>query len=42
MIEDETGVRKLVEAVLGSLGYRVLTAENGQKGLDILRAIPES
>lgn len=37
VIEDEPDVRALAEALLRSLGYRVLPAKEGWDGLDILK-----
>ena len=33
IVDDEVDIRKLVAAVLGHLGYSVLTAENGDRAL---------
>ena len=33
VVEDQEGVRKVVEGMLEGLGYRVITAGNGQEGL---------
>ena len=41
VVEDESGVRTLAEAVLGSLGYRVLAAKDGWEGLEILEKEPK-
>ncbi len=42
VVEDSTLNRKLVETVLKPHGYRVITAENGQAGVDIaLREKPD-
>jgi signal transduction histidine kinase len=40
VIEDEPDVRAMTVAMLDNLGYRVLSAENAQAGLDILEAEP--
>ncbi len=40
VVEDESDVRTLAEALLGSLGYRVLTAGDGREGLMILEKEP--
>jgi PAS domain S-box-containing protein len=37
IIDDEEMVRKAAQAALESYGYRVLTAENGQSGVDLFR-----
>ena len=34
VIDDERGVRHLLDALLSHKGYLVLLAENGQTGLD--------
>lgn len=36
LVEDEVQVREFVERALSSMGYRVLTADNGEKGLKLL------
>jgi CheY-like chemotaxis protein len=36
VVDDEFGVAELLEAVLSEAGYRVLTAINGQHGLEVL------
>jgi CheY-like chemotaxis protein len=36
-VEDEDGVRKVVEQMLVRSGYRVITARNGREGLEIAR-----
>ena len=41
VIEDESDVLTLAEALLSSLGYRVLTAKDGRDGLDILKKGPK-
>ena len=38
VIDDEATVRNFAEAALTKMGYRVLLAENGQAGLDILQS----
>jgi CheY-like chemotaxis protein len=35
VIDDEVGIRSLIQAALEDLGYTVLTAENGAQGLDL-------
>ena len=37
IIDDEELVRSAAQATLSKYGYRVLTAENGQVGVDLLR-----
>ena len=37
VIEDESVIRKMIEAVLKQLGYQVLLAENGRIGLEIFQ-----
>lgn len=39
LVEDEESVRKAGQMMLESLGYRVLTARNGQEGLEIYCAV---
>ena len=41
VIDDEATVRTFAEAALTKMGYRVLLAENGQAGLDILNNASE-
>ena len=41
VIEDEPDVLALAEALLTSLGYRVLTAKDGQDGLSVLKNEPK-
>lgn len=36
VIEDEDAIRELIADILENEGYDVLTAENGQAGIDIL------
>ncbi len=36
VVDDQVGVRKLLEAALGGEGYTVMTAGNGQEALDRL------
>jgi len=38
IIEDEEGVRQLLEVLLSHHGYRTFSAENGQEGIDLLTA----
>jgi PAS domain S-box-containing protein len=35
VIDDEVGIRSLIQAALEDLGYTVLTAENGAQGVDL-------
>ena len=37
VIDDERGIRHLLDTYLCHKGYEVLLAENGQKGLELLR-----
>lgn len=37
VIDDEEDIREVVEAVLASRGVRVLSAENGERGLEIFK-----
>lgn len=42
IIEDETILRTAYELILSSKGYRVMGAENGQVGLEMLaRSVPD-
>ena len=41
VVEDESEVRTLAEAVLGFLGYRALAAKDGREGLEILEKEPK-
>ncbi|MCX6343680.1 MAG: sigma-54 dependent transcriptional regulator [Armatimonadetes bacterium] len=36
VVDDEPNIRRILEAVLVKDGHRVLTAENGKKGLEVL------
>jgi CheY-like chemotaxis protein len=38
LVEDEASVRELTATILEHLGYRALTAENGEDALNVLRA----
>jgi two-component system chemotaxis response regulator CheY len=38
IVEDDVDIREALEEALSAYGYKVLTANNGQEGLDILRA----
>jgi len=38
LIEDEAGIREMTELYLSQEGYRVITAENGEKALTYLQA----
>jgi response regulator RpfG family c-di-GMP phosphodiesterase/signal transduction histidine kinase len=37
LVEDDEAVRQLIENMLENLGYRVLSAENGRKGLEVYK-----
>jgi len=41
VVEDEARLQKAVKEILESLGYRVLTAANGQEALEIYRSAEE-
>jgi two-component system, OmpR family, phosphate regulon sensor histidine kinase PhoR len=41
VVDDEAGIRRGCDRVLRSQGYRVLMAESGERGLDILRRQPD-
>jgi CheY-like chemotaxis protein len=41
VVDDDEGVRTLAARGLESFGYVVLTAENGKRGIEMLRANPE-
>lgn len=41
VVDDEESLRHLLGVILGRAGYTVFTAEDGQAGLDALRAHPE-
>ncbi|MCL5102922.1 MAG: sigma-54 dependent transcriptional regulator [Armatimonadetes bacterium] len=36
VVDDEPNIRRVLEAVLSRDGHKVITAENGKKGLDVL------
>lgn len=36
VVEDESGIAELLDAVLTDEGYRVLTGSNGRQGLEVL------
>ena len=36
IIDDETQIRKFLDIALRAQGYKVLQAENGQQGLELL------
>ncbi len=38
LVEDDDALRRLAERILTQAGYRVLTANNGEAGVDMLRA----
>ena len=40
VVDDEETVRNTLRGILESAGYRVVTAENGKKALEKIRAIP--
>ena len=40
VVEDQESVRRLAQAMLKSLGYEVLTADNGRRALEICEARP--
>ena len=40
LVEDDDGVRSLIEMVLREQGYRVLTANGGSRALELLEAHP--
>ena len=40
VVEDEEGVRALLEELLRDRGYSVITAENGTQGLDLVEREP--
>jgi two-component system alkaline phosphatase synthesis response regulator PhoP len=40
VIDDELAITELLEAMLADEGYQVLTASNGQEGLERLAALP--
>ncbi|MBN1149863.1 response regulator, partial [candidate division WOR-3 bacterium] len=42
LIEDEKMVRNICEKMLSSIGYRVLTAEDGLKGIEVFSSDPDS
>ena len=42
VVEDDGDVRAMVQRVLHDAGYGVVTAENGQRALDLLSTLPES
>ena len=41
LVDDEPEVRRLLERMLGHLGYRVLPAQNGPEALTVLAQHPE-
>jgi CheY-like chemotaxis protein len=41
IVEDDPDVREVLAEVLGAYGYHVLTAADGQEGLDLLQGTPE-
>lgn len=40
VIDDERGLRDMFARVIGSLGYQVVTAPNGEEGVALARAEP--
>ncbi|MGC8861279.1 MAG: sigma-54-dependent transcriptional regulator [Armatimonadota bacterium] len=40
VVDDEPNIRRVLEAVLAKDGHTVLTAENGRKGLELLKSNP--
>jgi len=41
IVDDEANIRRVLDAVFSKDGYRVLTAENGKKALDIISTEPD-
>jgi CheY-like chemotaxis protein len=41
VVEDEFSVREALKEALESEGYRVITAQNGQDGLEKIRLLPK-
>ena len=41
IVDDEANIRRVLDAVFTKDGYRVLTAENGRKALDVVSTEPE-
>lgn len=41
LVEDEGQVRQIAQQILESLGYRVMTAENGEQALTLATAYPD-
>jgi signal transduction histidine kinase len=39
LVDDESGIRRLLGIALADMGYRVLTAKNGQEALDLFRQV---
>lgn len=37
VVDDDDAIRRLLDALLGSAGYRVRTAADGQEALDVVR-----
>ncbi len=37
VVDDEDGIRRALERTLSRLGHRVITAENGKEGLEVVR-----
>src|SRR5690348_10220063 len=40
LIEDDRGIREVLKCILEDEGYSVVVADNGQRGLEILRSSP--
>ena len=40
IVDDEANIRRVLDAVFSKDGYRVLTAENGKKALDVIATEP--
>ena len=36
VVEDEQGIREAIAIYLKNQGYKVLTAQNGKEGLDVI------
>lgn len=41
IIDDSRAMRRILTRIVSSMGFEVLEAENGQEGLDVLRAAEE-
>jgi CheY-like chemotaxis protein len=42
VVEDDHGIREALKEVLESDDYRVVTAENGKEGLEVLKSEPST